>query len=444
MTRSFGRLTVFLALGGACCLSVALLASSCGVDGQPPTGSVATSGPGAGPGATGSGGAPATSTSSSSAASGVGGGGPENLQGLLARLRTDRDKTLLDESNLGGWPVKVVEGRVVVSIDPAYHQVAGDFDAWAGTELTPDQGFAWGLVPDTPGEHYKLTTGQIFAADPWSRGYAYDQNGEISMVPAPAAHLERFFQVKTAVLEPRTVRVWLPSAAPTHVLYAEDGQNLFDPSAPWGGWQLSDTVPADMMVVGIDNSPARMDEYTHVPDVITGNTPIGGKGDAYGDLLETAVRPLVQLHYGEPAKRGLLGSSLGGLISLHVANRHPGDFVFAASMSGTLGWGSIGTGIHNETMMNRYAMAGHASTVIFLDSGGGGTTCADSDADGVDDDDPGSSDNYCETIQMRDLLVSLGYQYDVDLFHWHEAGATHDEAAWAARVFRPLQIFEAL
>jgi predicted alpha/beta superfamily hydrolase len=438
----------WIAALGPLALALGLVAASpaCGGSDTVPTGSVASAGGGTPSSATGTG-STAASVSTTSSSSGAGGAGPETLQDLLARLRADRDKTLLEESNEGGWPVRVVEGLVVVSTDPAYHQVAGDFDAWTGTELTADQGFLWGLLPDTKGQRYKLATGQAFESDPWSRGFAYDQYGELSLVPADAtAHLERFFQVKTATLAPRTVRIWIPAEPPTHVLYAEDGQNLFDPAAPWGGWKLDTTIPPAMMVVGIDNTAARMDEYTHVPDIIDGTSTnfVGGLGDAYGDLIETQVRPLVAAHYGEPPKRGLLGSSLGGLISLHVANKHPGEFAFAASMSGTLGWGSIGATVHNATMMDRFLAAGHAGTVIFLDSGGGGTTCADSDMDGVDDDDPTDEDNYCETAQMRDLLASMGYQFNVDLYHWHEAGALHNEAAWAARVFRPLQIFAAL
>lgn len=450
--RSRRGLGAFVSIGLVlACASLSIAAPACGGSDQVPTGSVAAAGGSASDAASSTAASPtsssSTTSSSASASGGAGGAGLESLQDLLARLRADRDKTLLDESNLGGWPVKVAEGLVVVSTDPAYQKVAGDFDAWTGTALTPDQGFSWGILPDTPGEHYKLTTGQTFLADPWSRGFGYDVNGEISLVPAPStAHLERFFQVKSATLGPRTIRVHLPAEPVTRVLYAEDGQNLFDPSAPWGGWKLDASAPAGMMIVGIDNTAARMDEYTHVPDIIDGSTSnfIGGLGDAYGDLVENEVRPLIAKHYGEPAKRGLLGSSLGGLISLHIANKHPGEFAFVASMSGTLGWGSIGATVHNETMMDRFAAAGHASTVVFLDSGGGGGTCADSDMDGVDDDDPTDADNYCETVQMRDLLASLGYQFNVDLYHWHEAGAQHNEAAWAARVFRPLQIFASL
>jgi predicted alpha/beta superfamily hydrolase len=241
------------------------------------------------------------------------------------------------------------------------------------------------------------------------------------------------------------VRVWVPAEAPTHVLYVHDGQNLFDPDAFFGGWRLDESAPPAMLLVGVDNTSDRMDEYTHVADDI--GQVIGGRADDYAALLRDEVRPRVDARYGEPALVGTMGSSLGGLISLHLALHDAGDYVFAASLSGTLGWGSIG--LENETMIERYAAAGHRPIAIYLDSGGGGVTCADADGDGIDDDDPEAADNYCETIQMRDVLDAAGWTLpgeggDVDLVHWHEPGATHDEAAWAARVFRPLEMFAAV
>ena len=134
---------------------------------------------------------------------------------------------------------------------------------------------------------------------------------------------------------------------------------------------------------------------------------------------------------------------MGGLIALHIADRYPGEYDFAASLSGTLGWGSI-SGQGADTMIARYAAAGHRGTAIYIDSGGNGTTCADTDGDGTNDDDETASDNYCETRQMESTLAGLGYVYDTDLWHWHEPGAAHNEGAWAARVFRPLQDFMSL
>ena len=120
---------------------------------------------------------------------------------------------------------------------------------------------------------------------------------------------------------------------------------------------------------------------------------------------------------------------------------NPDDWDFAASLSGTAGWGSIG--LQNPTIIDLMRQAGHQDIAIYLDSGGNGG-CYDSDGDGTDDDDPTASDNYCETIQLRDTLAAAGYRYDSDLWHWWEPGAPHNEAAWADRVHRPLEIFSGL
>lgn len=364
------------------------------------------------------------------------------LDALLAALRSDLQGAMQAQSDADGWPAAVEGGYLFVSTDPALTQLAGDHDTWQGQAMTPDQGFHWLVLSVPGGNRYKFTDQTTWEADPWSRAYEWDSFGLMSMVPPAAAHLERFFGVGAGNIAPRTVRVWVPSGAATHVLYVQDGQNLFNPNAMWGGWQLQDSVPAAMMLVGIDNTAGRMDEYTHVADDL-GSGPVGGQGDAYADFVHVTVRALVTAHYTEPPKVGVMGSSLGGLITFHIAARFPGAYDFAASLSGTMGWGSIGVGVHNETMIERYAAAGHGATALYLDSGGSGT-CVDSDADGIEDDDPSSSDNYCENKQLESVLYSTGYVTGVDVWHHHEPGAQHNEAAWAARVWRPLDLFAAL
>jgi hypothetical protein len=190
------------------------------------------------------------------------------------------------------------------------------------------------------------------------------------------------------------------------------------------------------LVVGIDNSPERMAEYTHVEDTIDG-VVYGGRAEDYAVLVQS-LRADVEDRYGAAARVGLMGSSLGGLVSLVIADLEPDAWDFVISMSGTLGWGSIGA--HEQTIIERYAGAGHRSFGIYLDSGGEGP-CEDADGDGILDDSPTSSDNYCETRQMADTLSGIGYAWEEDLWHWHEPGAAHNEAAWAARVGRPLSIF---
>ena len=353
---------------------------------------------------------------------------------------------LADIAQRGGLPVQTASGSFLFGClcGDGDWALAGDHDGWAGAAMERSGALSWIEVeiPTPDGSLYKFVEGGTdWTADPMARRYAYDEFGEYSLVRASAAHLERWLDVGGEGLEGRELRVWVPDGgAFTHALYAQDGQNLFDPAAIQGGWRLNDSLPEGVLVVGVDNTAARMDEYTHVEDVIHGTT-YGGLGDAYADLLTGTIRPLIEAQYGGAEVHGLMGSSLGGLISAHTADRHPEDWDMVISLSGTMGWGSIGA--DNQTMPERWEAAGHGPVAIYLDSGGGGT-CWDGDGDGVPDDDPSSSDNYCENVWMAQTLAGVGYGWEVDLWHWHEPGASHDEAAWAARVWRPLEIFAAL
>ena len=398
-------------------------------------------------GAAGQGGQGGSAGGGGSAGQGGQGGEPVTADTLLDALRADLQKTLQDQSTKDGWPAPVKGGYLFVNTDPKLDKIAGDYDSWKPSDLTKDKGFSWIVLPVPAGTRYKFTNLTDYVPDPWARSYTYDNFGEMSLVHPPPlsfTHLDRYFGVADAKLEPRTIRVLVPQKPATHVLYTHDGQNLFDPDAFFGGWKIQDTVPDAMMVVGIDNTPARIDEYTHVTDVIDGSgQSIGGLGDAYADFLEGAVRPLVASHYGEPKVIGTMGSSLGGLISFHIADHLPGQYAFAASLSGTMGWGSIGTNTHNETMIERYKKHGHQSTVLYLDSGGDGGPCGDTDMDGVEDD-LDSGDNYCENAQMRGVLLGAGYKEGTDLTYVWDQGAQHNEAEWASRVSVPMQIFAGL
>jgi predicted alpha/beta superfamily hydrolase len=435
-------------LAAAISLLVALgLLAGCGGEdslsggaGAGPGGSSTTSSGGAGGAGGGSGGAGGAGGSGGSG--GVGGSTSDvTCETIVDELKANLDATLMARAAGEGWPAPAANGFLFVSTDPALDKVAGDHDNWTGTAMNGEGGFRWACLKVAPGSHYKLTNLSQWQADPWARSYTYDNFGEMSLVKPTEGHLDRHISVGDAEMEPRTVRVWVPEGGYDRVLYVHDGQNLFNPEAFFGGWKLQESAPTGILLVGIDNTPARMDEYTHNQDFVLGKLQ-GGKGDAYADFLKQTVRPLIQKHYGEKGPIGVMGSSLGGLISFHIADRHPGDYAFAASLSGTMGWGSIGA--NNETMIERYQKSGHQSTFLYLDSGGGGDTCADSDMDGTNDDDMNAGDNYCENIQMRDVLLSIGYSYDKDLAHWHEPDAPHNEAAWAARVFRPLDIFRGL
>ncbi|WP_156338841.1 alpha/beta hydrolase [Chondromyces crocatus] len=414
-----------------------------------------TSSTGPGPGSGGAGGQGAGGEGQGGSASPdcgpeeEGGGGEPTLtlDDVLASLRTDRDGTLHEISLTRGWPALLPDGYLFVSTSSNLTHVAGDHDGWVGAPLTADQGFSWALVPiASPGGGYKFTDLTAYEADPWARSYTVDSFGELSLIRPSIAHLDRYRDLGDADLKPRDLRVWVPQGSINRVLYAHDGQNLFFDGGPFGSWRLEQSVPPGVLVVGIDNTSDRMDEYTHVTDTIGGNT-VGGQGDAYVRFLGRTVRPLIQARYGEPGPLGVMGSSLGGLISLHIADRCPGVYAFAASLSGTVGWGSIGDGNRNETMLERYtAHTRPVASRLYLDVGGGpGSGCVDADGDGIEDDTDSSPDNYCENEQLRRQLAAGGaYTEGANFdFAWHE-GAIHNEAAWAARVGNPFSIFAGL
>ncbi len=346
----------------------------------------------------------------------------------------------------GGLPVETSTGSFLFLCEcgPGVWSFAGDGTGWSPVPMVA-LGGGWAALEldlgDAEGQRYKFTDGQAWIADPWGRRFAYDDFGRISVVRSGEAHLERWFGVAAAGLAPRPVDVWVPAGGRfTHLLVAQDGQNLFDPAALHGGWRLDAALPPGVLVAAVHNTAARFDEYTFAPDDVGLGAPVGGRSADYAALVHEAVLPLIEAAYGSGAVRGLLGSSLGGLVSLDLAHRDPAAWDAALSLSGTLGWGSIG--LDGPTLVDALATAGPAGPVLYLDAGGGGP-CADEDGDGVPDDAPESSDNWCENAWARDRLAAAGYTLGADLFHWWEPGAPHTEAAWAARVSRPLDLFAA-
>jgi predicted alpha/beta superfamily hydrolase len=141
----------------------------------------------------------------------------------------------------------------------------------------------------------------------------------------------------------RNLRVWLPAGynpltTAYPVLYLFDGQNLFDASLSHisgAEWQVDETAQAlihagkmtPIIVVGIDNAPGfgRAEEYLPWPDHSFPNPeqrPV--LGNMLPDFLRHGVIPFIEARYSVDArKRGLGGSSYGGLASLYVALKAP-------------------------------------------------------------------------------------------------------------------------
>jgi hypothetical protein len=182
----------------------------------------------------------------------------------------------------GGLPVITSTGSFLFGClcGPGTWNLSGMHNGWVDDPMGVTGPLAWAEAEiDAPaGSLYKFhdSDQDQWIADPLGRRYGFDDNGRYTLVRAEAAHLERWFAVEGEGLGPRDLQVWVPDGGQfTHALYVHDGQNLFDPGAFFGGWRLQESVPPGVLLVGIDNTGARLDEYTHVPDVSSIRTRSG-------------------------------------------------------------------------------------------------------------------------------------------------------------------------
>jgi predicted alpha/beta superfamily hydrolase len=326
--------------------------------------------------------------------------------------------------------------------------VAGAFNAWS-TSAQPltrigatDVWFAEVTLPAADRFEYKFVSGSTWLADPLNRKFTYDNANSVANAPASGkSHLERIRAFPSSYVAARDILVYLPrgyldSPAKRYpVLYMHDGQNLFDPGAPFGMWDVQGTCDRliaagaikDLIVVGI---PAvdRFGEYTHVADCV-GSSVIGGDAADYARFIVSELKPAIDQRYRTLPSRddtGILGSSLGGLISILIGYDHPAVFKNVGGMSSTFDWGSYCTA--QPTAIDIVRAKGKQDLRVYIDCGGRGPIA------------PGE-DNWDSTEAMKVLLEQQGHQHGVDLLHWWEPGAVHNEAAWRVRLEKPLRFW---
>ncbi len=220
----------------------------------------------------------------------------------------------------------------------------------------------------------------------------------------------------------RDVLVYTPASyargdRPFPVIYMHDGQNLFDPSTSFAGeWGVDHALARAArrgrraIVVAIPNMGVdRMKEYSPFHDPRHG----GGGGDAYVDFLLHTLKPMIDARYRTRPDRestGIVGSSLGGLISLYAFFRAPGRFGFAGIMSPALWFAEGGIFPYVKEAPN---VRGR----IYLDVGmkEGAGTLANARA-------------------MRDLLQTKFNEPGRDLMWVEDKEGMHNEAAWGRRL----------
>jgi predicted alpha/beta superfamily hydrolase len=258
--------------------------------------------------------------------------------------------------------------------------------------------------------------------------------------PFPAGHtLTGHFEIlrdfRSLVLaNTRHVFVYLPPGyAREHhrrfpVLYMQDGQNLFDPNLSFihgQDWRLDETAQSlilrgsiePLIIVGVDHAGvSRADEFTPTRDQRRGE---GGRADAYGRMLASELKPWIDRHYRTrpgPDDTGLGGSSLGGLVSLHLGLTLPDVFGRLAVMSPSLWW-------DRRVVIGRArGLRSKTQTELWLDAG---------TAEG-----PGVLQN---VRILKNVLLKRGWRLGEDLHYFEAPDAKHSERDWSERAGQMLQ-----
>jgi predicted alpha/beta superfamily hydrolase len=166
----------------------------------------------------------------------------------------------------------------------------------------------------------------------------------------------------------------------------------------------------EAIVIGVPNmGEERCEEYSPWVDGEAG----GGHGDQYLAFLVRTVKPLVDQSFRTLPDRehtGIVGSSMGGLISLYGFFREPETFGFAGVMIPALWFADRAVfGFIEEAQPRRGR--------IYLDVGTreGEETLGDA-------------------RRMRDMLRDKGHTAESGLEYVEDEGAEHTESAWAERL----------
>jgi enterochelin esterase-like enzyme len=286
--------------------------------------------------------------------------------------------------------------------------------------------------------------------------YAKTQAQTQAALPAPkvsAGRIERIAAMPSRFVDARPVDVWLPpNYSPQQrypVIYMHDGQMLFDASMTWNkqAWEVDDTlarliqegaIPA-VIVVGIWNNanlrhseffPSKFLPYLDAPlrqsfveKALAGES----RADRYLQFIVQELKPMIDQRFATRPERDatfLMGSSMGGLISVYGFIEYP-DVVGGAAAISTHWIGHFDANAAFPIAAFQYLSAqltAPKSRRIYFDHG---------------DQDLEAKYQGSQLI-VNQIFLDRGYSsnsFSSQVF----PGTGHNEQAWAKRLATPVQ-----
>ena len=242
----------------------------------------------------------------------------------------------------------------------------------------------------------------------------------------------------------RNIDVWLPADYSPQkkyaVLYMHDGQNLFNPHDAYQKieWGVDETLQnlisqgkvRDTIVVGIWSSIDRLKEFSPEKafDIVNRRDaklhiykmPPGTGADNYLKFIVTELKPFIDANYStltDKENTFIMGSSMGGVMSLYAIGEYPEIFGGAACMSTHF---SLGDGVMIY-YMQRF-LPSPKDHKIYFDFG----------TQGLD------SEYKPYQLQADQAMLKKGYEKDKNWKTLFFPGADHTETSWRGRVDFPL------
>lgn len=204
------------------------------------------------------------------------------------------------------------------------------------------------------------------------------------------------------------------------VLYLQDGNNMFDSMTAFLGveWRMDESLEMliknreiePVIAVAVYNSEYRDDEYTFCRDY---SERSGGKADKYLKFIEEELMPFMNKNYRTKTDRentGLLGSSLGGLLSLYAGYKHNKYFSKLGVVSPSLWWSK-------EAIMKIIKNRPEEPIKMWIDIG----------------TNEGSGKSILRTRKAVDIFSKTGLKQGKDFKYVEVKNGSHSENDWAIR-----------
>lgn len=213
-----------------------------------------------------------------------------------------------------------------------------------------------------------------------------------------------------------------PDGGPYPVLYLHDGQNLFDDVTSYvGAWHAENALNAlaaeghEAIAIGISHmGQDRVHEFSPFADAAS-----KGFGDEYLQFVVETVKPLVDTSFPTCPDRdhtALIGSSMGGLISLYGFFEYGEVFSMCGALSPALWFGQ-------RAIYEYMERAPRVKGRIYLDIG---------TSEGYKLPVWESARFVSEVRRARDVLIDKGYADS--LRYVEEEGGRHHETDWGRRL----------